>query len=104
MSGIKICGMGHYTPPKLMTNADLEKIVDTSDEWITSRTGITTRHHCVEETHSDMCREAAKMALEKAGIKPEEIGVCIVATLTSDFLAPSAACLVQRGSCRTGSV
>lgn len=96
MSGIKICGVGHYAPPKLMTNADLEKIVDTNDEWITSRTGIKTRHHCVTETHADMCREASKMALEKAGIKPEEIGVCIVATLSSDYLAPSAACLMQR--------
>ena len=47
MSGIKICGMGHYAPPKLMTNEDLTKIVDTSDEWITTRTGIKTRHHCV---------------------------------------------------------
>ena len=96
MSGIKICGMGHYAPPKLMTNEDLTKIVDTSDEWITTRTGIKTRHHCVEETHSDMCREAARMALKNAGVAPEEIGACIVATLTPDYLAPSAACLVQR--------
>lgn len=96
MSGIKICGMGHYAPPKLMTNEDLTKIVDTSDEWITTRTGIKTRHHCVEETHADMCREAARMALRNAGVAPEEIGACIVATLTPDYLAPSAACLVQR--------
>lgn len=96
MSGIKICGMGHYAPPKLMTNEDLTKIVDTSDEWITTRTGIKTRHHCVEETHADMCREAARMALKNAGVAPEEIGACIVATLTPDYLAPSAACLVQR--------
>ena len=96
MSGIKICGMGHYAPPKLMTNEDLTKIVDTSDEWITTRTGIKTRHHCVEETHVDMCREAARMALKNAGVAPEEIGACIVATLTPDYLAPSAACLVQR--------
>ena len=96
MSGIKICGMGHYAPPKLMTNEDLTKIVDTSDEWITTRTGIKTRHHCAEETHSDMCREAARMALKNAGVAPEEIGACIVATLTPDYLAPSAACLVQR--------
>ena len=96
MSGIKICGMGHYAPPKLMTNEDLTKIVDTSDEWITTRTGIKTRHHCVKETHADMCREAARVALKNAGIAPEEIGACIVATLTPDYLAPSAACLVQR--------
>lgn len=96
MSGIKICGAGHYTPPKLVTNADLEKIVDTNDEWITSRTGIKTRHHCVTETHADMCRHAAKTALERAGIKPEEIGVCIVATFSSDFLSPNAASLLQR--------
>lgn len=96
MSGIKICGMGHYAPPTLMTNEDLTKIVETSDEWITSRTGIQTRHHCKTETHADMCCGAAKMALDNAGLKPEDIGVCIVATLTSDYLAPSAACLVQR--------
>ena len=96
MSGIKICGMGHYAPPKLMTNEDLTKIVDTSDEWITTRTGIKTRHHCMKETHADMCREAARMALRNAGVAPEEIGACIVATLTPDYLAPSAACLVQR--------
>ena len=96
MSGIKICGAGHYVPPKLVTNADLERIVDTSDEWITSRTGIKTRHHCVTETHADMCREAAKKALERAGVKPEEIGVCIVATFSPDFLSPNAASLLQR--------
>ncbi len=96
MSGIKICGAGHYTPPKLVSNADLEKIVDTNDEWITSRTGIKTRHHCVEETHADMCRHAAQTALDRAGIKPEEIGVCIVATFSSDFLSPNAASLLQR--------
>ncbi|WP_312939973.1 beta-ketoacyl-ACP synthase III [Oscillibacter sp.] len=96
MSGIKICGAGHYVPPKLVSNADLEKIVETNDEWITSRTGIKTRHHCVEETHADMCRHAAQTALERAGIRPEEIGVCIVATFSSDFLSPNAASLLQR--------
>lgn len=96
MSGIKLCGAGHYVPPKLVSNADLEKIVDTSDEWITSRTGISTRRHCVAETHAELCREAAKAALERSGVKPEEIGVCIVATFSSDFLSPNAASLLQR--------
>ena len=55
MSGIKIRGTGRFAPAKIVTNDDLAKIVDTSDEWITTRTGIQTRHHCTTETHTDMC-------------------------------------------------
>ena len=68
MSGIKIRGTGRFAPAKIVTNDDLAKIVDTSDEWITTRTGIQTRHHCTTETHTDMCVGAARQALENAGI------------------------------------
>ena len=64
MSGIKIKGTGRFAPAKIVTNDDLAKIVDTSDEWITTRTGIQTRHHCTTETHTDMCVGAARQALE----------------------------------------
>ncbi len=74
MSGIKIRGTGRFAPAKIVTNDDLAKIVDTSDEWITTRTGIQTRHHCTTETHTDMCVGAARQALENAGISPEDIG------------------------------
>lgn len=97
MNGIKIRGTGRGVPGKLVTNRDLEKIVDTSDEWITARTGIKTRHHCAEgETISAVTAEAARRALEDAGIGPEEIGACIVATVTPETLVPSAACTLQR--------
>lgn len=97
MNGIKIRGTGRGVPGKLVTNRDLEKIVDTSDEWITARTGIKTRHHCGEgETISAVTAEAARRALEDAGVSPEEIGACIVATVTSETLVPSAACGLQR--------
>ena len=62
-----------------------------------TRTGIQTRHHCTTETHTDMCVNAARQALENAGISPEDIGACVVATFSSDYLSPSAACMVQRG-------
>ena len=65
MSGIKIRGTGRFAPAKIVTNDDLAKIVDTSDEWITTRTGIQTRHHCTTETHTDMCVGAARQALGK---------------------------------------
>ncbi|WP_325200625.1 beta-ketoacyl-ACP synthase III [Oscillibacter sp.] len=97
MNGIKIRGTGRSAPGKLVTNRDLETIVDTSDAWITSRTGIKTRHHCGEgETISAVTAQAARRALEDAGVSPEEIGACIVATVTPDTLVPSAACMLQR--------
>ena len=96
MSGIKIRGTGRFAPAKIVTNDDLAKIVDTSDEWITTRTGIQTRHHCTTETHTDMCVGAARQALDKAGVAPEEIGACIVATVSPDTIVPSAACALQR--------
>lgn len=97
MNGIKIRGTGRGVPSRLVTNQDLEKIVDTSDEWITARTGIKTRHFCGEgETISALTVQAARRALEDAGVSPEEIGACIVATVTPETLVPSAACMLQR--------
>ena len=96
MNGIKIRGTGRCVPEKIVTNEDLAKIVDTSDEWITTRTGIRRRHHCTTETHTTLCVGAARAALEKAGITPDQIGACIVATVTADTLVPSAACVLQR--------
>lgn len=96
MNGIKIRGTGHCVPEHIVTNQDLAQRVDTSDEWITSRTGIHQRRRCVTETQTELCAKAAKKALERAGILPEQIGACIVATVTPDNLIPSTACLLQR--------
>ena len=96
MNGIKIRGTGRCVPEKIITNDDLAKIVDTNDEWITTRTGIRHRHHCTTETHTTLCLQAAKAALERSGVTPDQIGACIVATVTPDTLVPSAACVLQR--------
>lgn len=91
-----ILGTGSYVPDKVLTNADLEKLVDTSDEWIQSRTGIRERHIAPDGINtSDMCTEAAKRALEMAHTAPEEIDLVIVCTLTPDMTIPSTACIVQ---------
>ncbi len=95
MQGIHIVGMGKALPAQCVTNDDLSKIVDTSDEWIRSRTGIETRYFSKEERHRDLCLQAARQALLDAGIAPEEVGLCIVATLSSDYATPSAASLLQ---------
>ena len=96
MNGIKIRGTGRCCPEKTVTNEDMARIVDTSDEWITTRTGIKTRRHCTTETHADLCLGAARAALERAGVSPGEIGACIVATVSPATLVPSAACRLQR--------
>lgn len=97
MNGIKIRGTGRGVPGRLVTNRDLESVVDTSDEWIVSRTGIRTRHHCGEgESISAVTAAAARSALEDAGVPPERIGACIVATATPEMIVPSAACTLQR--------
>lgn len=91
-----ILGLGKYVPEKIVTNLDLEKILDTSDEWIRTRTGIQERRIAREDEHSsDMAYEAAKQALENAGVKPEEIGLILVATITPDRAFPSVACQLQ---------
>ena len=96
MNGIKIKGMGRCVPAHVVTNDDLAKIMDTNDEWISSRTGIRRRHHCETESHNSLCAAAARQALDKAGVAPEEIGACIVATVSPDTIVPSAACALQR--------
>lgn len=95
MNGIRIRGAGHSVPPHIVTNDDLARRMDTSDEWITTRTGIRRRHHIAAETQTDLCIAAARQAMEASGARPEEIGVCIVATITPESLMPSTACMVQ---------
>jgi len=92
----KITALGTYVPPRVFTNKDFEKIVETSDEWILSRTGIRQRH-VVDKgvATSDLAVEAAKIALAQRGIDPGEIEAIVVATVTPDMLFPSTACLVQ---------
>jgi 3-oxoacyl-[acyl-carrier-protein] synthase-3 len=91
-----ITGVGSYVPEKVLTNAELEKVVETSDEWITSRTGIKERRIAAPgQFTSDLATEAAKRALAKAGVKPEEVDLIIVATITPDMVFPSTGCLVQ---------
>ena len=91
-----ISGVGAWVPEKILTNDDLAKIVDTNDEWITSRTGIRERHiAAANETCSDMAAQAGKAALENAGVNPEEIDLLVVATITPDTTMPSTACFVQ---------
>ena len=92
-----ITGVGSYLPKRVMTNADLEKLVDTSDEWIVSRTGIRERRIAAKnEFTSNLAAEAAKKAMTNAGIKPEQIDLIIVATITPDMPFPATACLVQQ--------
>src|SRR4030042_6106361 len=87
-----ITGCGSYAPDKILTNNDLAKMVDTSDEWITSRTGIKRRHITNEtETPAMLATEAAKIALDDAGIKPEELDIIMVATITPEMVFPSTA-------------
>ena len=92
----KITGVAGYVPPRVLTNAELEKLVDTSDEWIRERTGIRERH-VVEKgvAASHLATAAAQEVLQKTGTKPEEIDVIIVATTTPDMMFPATACLVQ---------
>ena len=93
---VEIKSLATYVPPRLLTNADLEKMVDTTDEWIMQRTGIRQRH-IVDPgvATSDLAAEAAKEAIRRAGLKPEDIDLIVVGTVTPDMLFPSTACLVQ---------
>ena len=94
---VRILGTGSYLPPKVVTNDDLSKTLDTNDEWIYSHTGIRSRHIADEDDcTSSMAAKAGKAALEAAGVAPDEIGLIIVATSTPDYATfPSTACLVQ---------
>ncbi len=92
----KITGAGMYVPEKVVTNRDLEKLVATSDEWIRDRTGIRERHFVSEgEANSDLAIQAARRALNKAGTKPEELDLIILATVTPDMMFPCTACVIQ---------
>ncbi|MEJ7619293.1 MAG: beta-ketoacyl-ACP synthase III [Aquificaceae bacterium] len=93
--GITIRGMGYYVPDKVLTNFDLEKMVDTSDDWITTRTGIKERRIAGSESLTDMAYRASLEALESAQIDPQEIDAIILATLTPDLGFPASACLLQ---------
>lgn len=97
LNNIKIIGTGSYLPEKVMTNDEWAKIVDTSDEWITSRTGIKERHFAAEDqATSDLVTEAAKLAIEDAGIDKSEIDLLIVATISGDNAYPSTANWTQK--------
>ena len=92
----RIAGTGHYVPTRVLSNADLERMVDTSDAWIVERTGIRERRVAGEgQASSDMAAEAAKRAIEAAGLTPRDIDLIIVATVTPDMPLPSTACFVQ---------
>ncbi len=93
--GITIRGMGYYVPNRVLTNFDLEKMVDTSDDWITTRTGIKERRIAGSESLTDMAYRASLEALESAQIDPQEIDTIIFATLTPDLGFPASACLLQ---------
>jgi 3-oxoacyl-[acyl-carrier-protein] synthase-3 len=95
--GVKILGTGSYFPNKVLTNADLEKIVETSDEWISTRTGIKQRRIAANgEYTSDLAYKASLEAIKSANIRPEEIDLILVATITPDMFFPSTACLLQK--------
>ena len=94
--GSRMIGLGMYAPPKTLTNDELEKMVDTSDSWITERTGIKLRRIAEPRTAcSDLCLEASKRALADAGISPSEIDIIVVGTCTPDMPLPSTACFLQ---------
>ena len=94
----------HYVPKQILTNVDIEKLVETSDEWIQDRTGIKQRHIVSdEEASSDLSTHVAKSLLEKRGIKPEEIDIIIVGTVTPDHLTPSTAAIIQNNISATNA-
>ena len=94
---VSIIGTGSYVPEKILTNDDLSRMVDTSDEWITTRTGIKERRVAAKDEHtSDMAAKAALQAIAQAGISPAEIDMILVATATPDMLFPATACFVQK--------
>ena len=97
MSYARIAGIGSYLPAKVVTNHDLEKTMDTSDEWIRERTGIQQRHIAGDdETTASLGVEAARRAMQEAGVGPEEIDLIVVGTATPDKVFPSTACIIQR--------
>ncbi|RNC28609.1 MAG: 3-oxoacyl-[acyl-carrier-protein] synthase 3 [Candidatus Dichloromethanomonas elyunquensis] len=95
MYDVEIVGTGSFVPENRVTNEDISKFVDTSDEWISERTGIKERRISISENTSDLAFMAARRALDDAGISPEEVDLIILATITPDYFFPSTACLVQ---------
>jgi 3-oxoacyl-[acyl-carrier-protein] synthase-3 len=96
LRSVGIAGLGSYVPERVLTNADLERMVDTNNEWIVSRTGISTRHIAADDqSTSDLAYEAAKKALDDAGMEAQELDLIIVATCTPDMLFPATACMLQ---------
>lgn len=96
MRPVKIASLGTYVPPKLLTNSDLEKLVDTTDDWILKRTGIHQRHMAEEGVaSSDLGKKASEIALAEAGVSADDVGFIVVATTTPDMFFPSTACLLQ---------
>ena len=94
-SGVRIAGVGHHVPKGVLTNADLERMLDTSDEWITTRTGMKERHVATaEEPTSELALAAARNAIASAGIEAKDLDCVIVATVTPDFPFPATACIV----------
>ena len=92
----RISGTGSFLPAKVLTNADLEKMVDTSSDWIVERTGIRERHIAADnETTCDLAEQAARHAIQAAGLKNSDIDLIIVATTTPDRIFPSTACMLQ---------
>ncbi len=96
MKGIRIVATGKALPKKSVSNEELSSIVETSDEWIVTRTGIHSRFQCEEESCLTLAVEAARAAIESAGISKEEIGLILAASTTSDYAFPSTACMVQQ--------
>ncbi len=95
MVNVKIAGTGYAVPKRQMSNAELTQYVDTTDEWIHSRTGISNRYISTGETTTSLAIAAAQAALDRAHVRPEDIDVIIVATITPEYFMPSTACLVQ---------
>ena len=107
MPSARIVGTGSYVPARVLTNADLEKLVDTSDEWIVTRTGISERHVASDdEATSDLAYHAARAALESSGVDPGDLDMILVATATPDMFFPSTACVLQDrlGARRSGGL
>ena len=95
MSNVEISAIGAYLPPLVVTNDKISEFVETNDEWIVQRTGVSERRISEGENTSDIATKAAKIALERAGVNPEDLDLIIVATISPDMFIPSVACLVQ---------
>jgi 3-oxoacyl-[acyl-carrier-protein] synthase III len=94
-TGVRIAGVGHFVPERVITNADLERMLDTSDEWITTRTGMKERHAArLDEPTSDLALAASRNALAAAGLEPADLNCIIVATVTPDYAFPATACVL----------